>query len=250
ILQRIVSESARERPGQRAVLSRMTEVLFVDVLRSWISSLGAGEGGWLGAMADPHIGKALRLMHEQPHRPWTLRDRGSCVGLGRAAFSARFTKLVGQPMHRYLIARRMQEAAFLLESSDEGIARIAGRVGYETAAAFSKSFHRHQGMSPGRYRAARKSDNAKEFVQTPVLCFRYPKIWCRDAVQPDGACPFLAARANRLWSRYVRKTGGIHAAFQRAFWKATFDSSIPTYPLAEIGRGWSKTSRPIQLVLA
>ena len=62
---------------------------------------------------------------------------------------------------RYLIARRMQEAAFLLGSSDEGIARIAGRVGYETAAAFSKSFHRHQGMSPGRYRAARKSDNAK-----------------------------------------------------------------------------------------
>ena len=161
ILQRIVSESARERPGQRAVLSRMTEVLFVDVLRSWISSLGAGEGGWLGAMADPHIGKALRLIHEQPHRPWTLRDLGRRVGLGRSAFSARFTKLVGQPMHRYLIARRMQEAAFLLGSSDEGIARIAGRVGYETAAAFSKSFHRHQGMSPGRYRAARKSDNAK-----------------------------------------------------------------------------------------
>jgi AraC-like DNA-binding protein len=161
ILQRMVSESARERPGQRVALSRLTEVLFVEVLRSWIKSLGPGEGGWLGAMADPQIGPALQLIHERPDRPWTLRDLGHRVGLGRSAFSARFTKLVGQSMHRYLIARRMAEAAFLLESSDEGIARIATRVGYETAAAFSKLFHRHHGLSPGRYRAAGRSDGGR-----------------------------------------------------------------------------------------
>jgi AraC-like DNA-binding protein len=154
ILQRMVSESAVERPGQRVALSRMTEVLFVEVLRSWIKSLRPGEGGWLGAMVDPHIGPALQLLHEQPDRPWTLRDLGQRVGLGRSAFSARFTALVGQSMQRYLIARRMEEAAFLLESSDDGIARIASQVGYETAAAFSKLFHRHHGLSPGRYRAA------------------------------------------------------------------------------------------------
>ncbi len=158
ILQRMVSESALERPGQDVALSRLTEVLFVEVLRSWIKSLRPGEGGWLGAMADPHIGPALQLIHEQPAQPWTLRDLGHRVGLGRSAFSARFTKLVGQPMHRYLIARRMEEAAFLLESSDEGIAQIASRVGYETAAAFSKLFQRHHGLSPGRYRATRRSD--------------------------------------------------------------------------------------------
>jgi AraC-like DNA-binding protein len=161
ILQRMVRESALERPGQHVALSRLTEVLFVEVLRSWIKSLRPGEGGWLGAMADPHIGPALQLIHEQPDRPWTLRDLGHRVGLGRSAFSARFTKLVGQSMHRYLIARRMAEAAFLLESSDEGIARIATRVGYETAAAFSKLFHRHHGLSPGRYRAARRSDGGR-----------------------------------------------------------------------------------------
>jgi AraC-like DNA-binding protein len=161
ILRRMVSESARERPGQRVALSRLTEVLFVEVLRSWIKSLRPGEGGWLGAMADPHIGPALQLIHEQPDRPWTLRDVGRRVGLGRSAFSARFTKLVGQPMQRYLIARRMAEAALLLESSDEGIARIASRVGYETAAAFSKLFHRHHGLSPGRYRAARRSNTGQ-----------------------------------------------------------------------------------------
>jgi AraC-like DNA-binding protein len=173
ILQRMVSESALERPGQGVALSRLTEVLFVEVLRSWIKSLGPGEGGWLGAMADPHIGLALQLIHERPDRSWTLGDLGHSVGLGRSAFSARFTKLVGQSMYRYLIARRMSEAAFLLETSDEGIARIASRVGYETAAAFSKLFHRHHGLSPGRYRAVRRSDggrrqrdNARHDLQT------------------------------------------------------------------------------------
>ncbi|UZE50094.1 AraC family transcriptional regulator [Rhodopseudomonas sp. P2A-2r] len=158
ILRRMVSESARPRPGQGVALSRLTEVLFVEVLRSWVKSLGPGEGGWLGAMADPHIGPALQLIHERPHLAWTLDDLGQRVGLGRSAFSARFTRLVGQSMYRYLIARRMSEAAFLLETSDEGIARIATSVGYETTAAFSKLFNRHHGLSPGRYRATRRSD--------------------------------------------------------------------------------------------
>jgi AraC-like DNA-binding protein len=161
ILRRMVSESATERPGQSVALSRLTEVLFVEVLRSWIKSLGPGEGGWLGAMADRHIGPALQLIHERPDRPWTLGDLGQRVGLGRSAFSARFTKLVGQSMYRYLIARRMAEAAFLLETSDEGIARIATRVGYDTAAAFSKLFRRHHGLSPGRYRAVRLADGGR-----------------------------------------------------------------------------------------
>jgi len=161
ILQRMVSESALARPGQGVALSRLTEVLFVEVLRSWIKSLAPGQGGWLGAMADPHIGPALQLIHERPDQPWTLGDLGQRVGLGRSAFSARFTKLVGQSMYRYLIERRMSEAAFLLETSDEGIARIASRVGYETAGAFSKLFHRHHGLSPGRYRAVHRSDGGR-----------------------------------------------------------------------------------------
>jgi AraC-like DNA-binding protein len=98
----MVSESAVPRPGQHAVLSRITEVLFVEVLRSWMKSLGPAEGGWVGAIADPHIGKALQLIHERPERPCTLRELALSAGLGRSAFSARFTRLVGQPMHRYL----------------------------------------------------------------------------------------------------------------------------------------------------
>ncbi len=158
ILQRMVSESALERPGQRGALLRLTEVLFVEVLRNWITSLRPGEDGRLGASLDPHIGPALQLINERPDRSWTLDDLGHRVGLSRSAFSARFTQVVGQPMRRYLIARRMAEAAFLLESSNDGIARIASRVGYETVAAFSKLFHRHHGASPGRYRASRRAN--------------------------------------------------------------------------------------------
>ena len=158
ILRRMVNESALERPGQRVALSRLTEVLFVEVLRSWIKTLSPGQGGWLGAISDPHIGPALKLIHENPERPWTLSDLGHRVGLGRSVFSARFSKLVGQSMQRYVISRRMAEAAYLLESTDDGIARIASRVGYETAAAFSKLFHRHHGLSPGRYRTTQRLD--------------------------------------------------------------------------------------------
>jgi AraC-like DNA-binding protein len=153
ILQRMAAEAGVERPGQLAVLSRMTEVLFVEVLRSWIKSLGPGEGGWLGAIADRYIGKALQLIHEHPEHPWTLGALGRHVGLGRSAFAARFTRLVGQPVYHYLVARRMDEAALMLESGDDAIARIATRVGYETTTAFSKAFKQHYSFTPGRYRA-------------------------------------------------------------------------------------------------
>jgi AraC-like DNA-binding protein len=165
ILRRMVGEAALERPGQRVALARLTEVLFVEVLRNWIASLSPGQGGWIGAISDPHIGPALKLIHENPQQPWTLSDLGQRVGLGRSVFSARFTRLVGQSVHRYVIERRMAEAAFLLETTEEPIARIASRVGYETAAAFSKLFHRHHGLSPGRYRAARRPDAGQDHEQ-------------------------------------------------------------------------------------
>jgi AraC-like DNA-binding protein len=154
ILQRLAWESATQRPAQQVALARITEMIFVEVLRSWVGSLKPGEGGWLGAINDPHIGKALQLIHESPEHPWTLRELGSRVGLGRSAFSDRFTKLVGQTMHAYLTACRMEDAATLLETGNASIAQVAARVGYETASAFSKSFSRHHAQSPSRYRSA------------------------------------------------------------------------------------------------
>jgi AraC-like DNA-binding protein len=97
--------------------------------------------------------QALQLIHEHPEHPWTLGALARHVGLGRSAFAARFTRLVGQPVYRYLVARRMDEAALMLESGEEAIAQIATRVGYETTTAFSKAFKQHYSFSPGRYRA-------------------------------------------------------------------------------------------------
>jgi len=160
MLNQIVAESATERLGQCAILARTTEVLFIEVLRSWAKSLEPGEGGWLGALADPHIGKALQVIHDQPERPWRLYELARCAGLGRSTFALRFTKLVGQPVHRYLVARRMEEAALLLETEDGAIAQIASRVGYATSTAFSKAFQNHHGISPSRYRARDLRDPA------------------------------------------------------------------------------------------
>jgi AraC-like DNA-binding protein len=157
ILRRLVTESAIHRPGQDAVLSRITELLLVEVLRSWIKSLRPGEGGWFGALGDPHIGKALRLIHEDPARLWPLDEIAKQAGLGRSSFAARFTKLVGQPMHRYLVARRMEDAALILSCTDEPITRIAGRIGYSTGTSFAKVFQQHFGLSPGAYRASHQN---------------------------------------------------------------------------------------------
>ena len=165
ILKRMVSESALQRPGQQAVLSKMTEVLFVEVLRSWVKSRDAGQGGWLGAVTDRYIGKALRLIHERPGEQWNVRELGRRAGLGRSAFSSRFTRLVGQPVHDYIVWRRMEEAALMLELGEDAIAQIAARVGYQTTTAFSNVFRRHHGLSPGRYRAESGVENPSPLAE-------------------------------------------------------------------------------------
>jgi AraC-like DNA-binding protein len=153
---RLIEERAREANSVLKVLENDRNPLRRGS-PEWTRYLRSGRGGWLGALRDPHIGKALQLIHERLDQPWTLRELGRCVGLGRSAFAARFTTLVGQPMNRYLIAHRRGEAASLIESSDDGIAEIAARVRYETASAFSKLFRRYHGASPGRFRTARRT---------------------------------------------------------------------------------------------
>ena len=97
ILRRMVSESALERPGQGVALSRLTEVLFVEVLRSWIVSLSPGQGGWLGAISDPHIGPALKLIHENPELPWTLSDLGQRMGSAARYFQRALPSSLASP---------------------------------------------------------------------------------------------------------------------------------------------------------
>jgi AraC-like DNA-binding protein len=145
-------ETRESGPGTETILSRLTDVIFVQVLRAWIASLPENGGGWLGALRDRHMGAALGLLHRAPERDWTNASLASEVGLSRSRFAARFTALVGQPPLTYLTRWRMEKAAGLLHEGDLGLAEIAGRVGYESEAAFNRAFRRHFGVPPGAYR--------------------------------------------------------------------------------------------------
>lgn len=149
----LAGEIERCHPGVEAVVDRLVEVLLVYVLRAWIDRQPADRPGWLGALPDPQIGRALALVHEAPGHRWTVEALGAAVGLSRAAFARRFGDAVGESPIAYLARWRMTVAADLLRGGDEPLAAIAERVGYESEFAFAKAFKRLRGQAPGRYRA-------------------------------------------------------------------------------------------------
>ncbi|WP_328399534.1 AraC family transcriptional regulator [Nocardia sp. NBC_00403] len=148
----IATESAAPRPGAQAVLRRLTEILFIQVIRGWLEHQPQQAHGWLRALADPTIGRALGLIHQDPERRWNVNELAGAVSLSRSTFSARFTDLVGEPPIRYLTRWRMQYATRLLASGQE-VAVIARQLGYDSEVAFRKAFAREIGTPPGRYRA-------------------------------------------------------------------------------------------------
>ena len=145
-------ETREAKPGTETIVSRLTDVIFVQVLRAWIESLPEGRGGWMGALRDRQIGAALAHVHRSPERDWTNASLAEAVGMSRSRFAARFTALVGEPPLTYLSRWRLETAAGLLQDGALGLAEIAARVGYESEAAFSKAFRRRFGAPPGAYR--------------------------------------------------------------------------------------------------
>jgi len=151
-LRQIAAESRDPRPGSRAVISRLTDVLFIQVVRAWIDARPEGKGSWLDGLRDARIAAALGLIHQQPERAWTVAALAAQVGMSRSPFAARFSRLVGEPPLGYLSAWRVQVAADLLRSERMSLAEVAMRVGYESEAAFGKAFKRRLGISPGAWR--------------------------------------------------------------------------------------------------
>ena len=147
----VLSESGSPGPGSSIVLARLADLLLVQGLRLWISTVGQSACG-LRAVADPSIGRALRLMHARPAEPWTVERLASSVAMSRSAFAARFTELVGEPPLQYLAGWRMTLAAQRLREDDAVIADVAEAVGYANPVAFSKAFARVQGIGPGTFR--------------------------------------------------------------------------------------------------
>lgn len=152
LLTSAAAESARRSPGSEAVLARMSEVLFVEAIRRYAATLPAAAGGWLAAMRDPEIGKALALLHAHPARPWTLETLCAATRLSRSVFHERFAHLTGVPPMQYLLKWRMQLAARLLRDTTTKVLRIALDVGYESEAAFARAFRRVVGVTPGAWR--------------------------------------------------------------------------------------------------
>jgi AraC-like DNA-binding protein len=150
----IACEAASRRPGAETVISRLADVLFIQIVRGHLASLPADTPGWLGALLEPQIGAALSLLHSQPEQAWTVASLASAVGMSRSAFAARFARLVGEPPLSYLTRWRMKKAARMLREGRSTLAAIATSVGYESEAAFSKAFKRAIGSSPGAYRRA------------------------------------------------------------------------------------------------
>lgn len=149
LVQLVGEESREQRAGRSLVLARLVEVLLIEALRAT-----PGDGtppGLLRALADPRIAAAIRQLHNAPQQPWTVAELAKKAALSRSAFFDRFTRTVGKAPMEYLLTWRMALAKNLLRQKELGLEKIAERVGYGSASAFSTAFSRHVGQSPSRY---------------------------------------------------------------------------------------------------
>jgi AraC-like DNA-binding protein len=152
LLKKGVSESAAAQPGGHSTLAKLSELMFVDAMRRYVESLPPDGQGWLAAVRDTQVGKALALLHAEPSYAWTVDELANKVALSRSALADRFSALLGEPPMQYLTRWRLALAARALRASGEAVGRIAERSGYESEAAFSRAFKREFGVPPAAWR--------------------------------------------------------------------------------------------------
>jgi AraC-like DNA-binding protein len=145
-------ELARGGLASSGVIARLSELLLVEAVRNYASNLGEEETGWLRGVTDPHIGRALALIHGDIAKSWSADELANKVALSRSAFMERFTALIGMPPIRYLKTWRLQTARLQLRETRVTIAQLAHAVGYESVEAFSRAFKRESGLPPARWR--------------------------------------------------------------------------------------------------
>jgi len=151
----LIAEATMPGPGNRAVLARFSELLFMEVVRWQLTYVAEGRRGWLAGLNDPHVGRALTLLHAEPARSWTVEELADRAAISRAALAKRFVELVGEAPMQYLAGWRMHLARRLLRESGLSLAEIAFRVGYESEAAFNRAFSRLMGTPPGTWRQSK-----------------------------------------------------------------------------------------------
>ncbi|MCA9695133.1 MAG: AraC family transcriptional regulator [Myxococcales bacterium] len=152
ILQLMAGEVAGARPGSETVITRLADLLVIGAIRTWVSDGAERRGGWLGALHDEQIGRALALMHRETEAPWSVQSLAAKVHMSRASFAERFTSLVGVPPMQYLTRRRMQVASGWIRDERLAVGEVAERLGYRSEASFSRAFKRVMGVPPGSLR--------------------------------------------------------------------------------------------------
>lgn len=155
-MRQAVAESTNRQPGGGAMLERLSEMMFIDAMRRYLGALPEGSQGWLAALRDRFVGRALTLLHAAPDEPWTVEELGRRVGLSRSTLHERFAALVGQAPMQYLAHWRIQVGATLLRDTDFTVAAVAQQVGYESEAAFARAFKRLVGQPPAVWRRKAK----------------------------------------------------------------------------------------------
>jgi AraC-like DNA-binding protein len=154
LVRMLAEEIVKDDPGQEAVLDRLLDLLLITVLRAWFAQPDAKAPAWYRAYSDPVVGKALRLIHNDPAHQWSVAALASEVGISRAAFARRFSDMVGEPPMTFLTDWRLSLAADLLLEPDATIGSVAYQVGYGSPFALSAAFKRVRGISPQQHKVA------------------------------------------------------------------------------------------------
>jgi AraC-like DNA-binding protein len=159
-----LAESTVPRIGGESVLGRLSELMFLHVVRRYLEGLPPEQTDWLAGLRDEPVGRALAALHRNPARAWTLQSLAREAGISRTVLAERFTQFVGHPPIEYLTSWRMQLAANQLRSSTDSVAEIANRVGYESEAAFSRAFKKAAGAPPSEWRKTPQTSAAGSTV--------------------------------------------------------------------------------------
>lgn len=152
LIRATVREARAKGVGSGGVLSKLSELIFIEVIRRYARMLPADAGGWLTGLRDPRIGRAIQVLHAEPARDWTVADLAREAGLSRTVLAERFADMLGMPPMTYLAKWRMQRAAAMLAAGSTSLSRVAAAAGYESEAAFSRAFKRDTGLSPAQWR--------------------------------------------------------------------------------------------------
>jgi AraC-like DNA-binding protein len=152
LLDTMADEVVAQRVGAATLLTRLADVVITRVIRAWVEAQCVEPIGWLAAIRDPHIGRALAAIHQRPGDPWSVESLADVARASRSLFSERFTSVIGMPPARYLARWRMHVASGWLRNERLTVAQVAERLGYESEASFSRAFKRHVGVPPSALR--------------------------------------------------------------------------------------------------